>query len=380
MPRLSQLTSTLTSVLPCVGGSSVRTRSSSRQPAEPELAQWLARRAPTEDGTGAIKVIEAAEKEHPRRVALSRRGLKDLPTKVSSLVDTEQLDLSHNQLARWPEQIGGLGKLTHLNVSSNMLNVIPEGVALHTRLESLNARSNHISAISQRTAELRHLHTLDLSVNGLTAVPPEILGLPELKKLSLANNKIGKLCPLVRLYKLKELDLSNNPLGAIPDVPADPANAPMMSQLPAAKLPAGLETLNLANTMLEDIPTSLALPEHLGELKELTYLDVSSNPLLHKLPLGFGAFKKAGSDEVVSLKSPNRPAKLTVFHQGSGVVQGLEQDGRLKSRAGSNPGGGTAPTAASPYGGNWDASSRGYVHRQRGVEPPSSYGPWQGAV
>lgn len=368
MQRLSHLKNTITSVIPCVGGGSGQKRSSNRPHADPEVAQWLARKLPSEDRAGALKVIEAAEKYRHRRVPLSRHGLAELPAKVTSLIATEELDLSKNQLAQWPEQIRGLCNLKDLNISVNSLNGIPAAVALHTRLESLNASSNGISAIAPKVAELRYLRTLDLTDNRLTAVPEEILGLPELRELSLAQNKIGKLTAMDRLYKLKELDLSCNPLGAIPDGPDDPEDALRTRKPPAAKLPAGLEKLHLADTMLEDIPASLALPEHVGKLKSLKYLDVSSNPLLHKLPLDFGAFKTSGPDKVVSLKLPDRKVELTVLHEGTGVVQGLEQDGRLKGRPDSNPGGRAATPTAGPYEGETDAMARRYVQRQRGLQ------------
>lgn len=370
MPRLSGLTNAIASALPCVGESSSWARSSSKKPADPDLAQYVKRKSPSEDRPGAVKVIEAAEKYRHRRVDLSRRGLKELPAKVSSLVATEELDLSKNQLPAWPAQLAGLCNLEHLNVSLNEIGDIPAAITSHTRLRSLTAHSNGICAISMAISGLRHLSKVDLSDNRLKQVPAAILGLPALKDLSLANNQIETLPAMDRMYKLKKLNLSRNPLGAIPDGPEDPEEAIRKGQLPAARLPADLEKLYLADTMLEDLPASLALPEHVGKLKKLKYLDVSSNPDMHKLPLGFGSFKTAGADTVVSLRLPDRTVELTVSHEGSGVARGLDEDGRLMGRAGRDEAARPDASATSSEGGDLDAAARRYLRRQRRPAPP----------
>jgi hypothetical protein len=179
------------------------------------------------------------------------------------------------------------------------------------------------------------------------------------------------------------LDLSKNPLRTFPDGPDNPEAARRNGQQPAAMLPAGLEKLDLTQTELEDLHVSFALPEHVGKLKELKSLDVSGNPLLYKLPLGFGSFKTAGTDEVVSVVSPERTTKLTVSYQGTGVADGLKKDGRLIDGAGRDHAGRSDTSARSTEGNDLDGNARRHIRQQRrqaraGMGLPPGNGPLPG--
>ncbi len=373
MPRISDIVSSFVPSRLCAGGSSSQGPSSSRAgghkpPADPELEGWKRRGYPSEDRASAVKTIESSEKYKRPRVDLSRLALEELPSAMSRLASTEVLNLSGNQLKSWPAELAGLGNLKELNVSFNKIGNIPAEIGALSRLTSLNAQNNWISvnAINAGMAGLRGLRELNLSTNRLTEFPKVILELPQLKKLSLADNQIRTLPAIDRLHQLTELDLSKNPLGAIPDGPDHPegSNGAEDARLPAARLPAGLKKLKLAETLLEDIPASAALPEHVGKLQELKLLDVSSNPLLTQLPIALRTFRTAGPDKV---KSTGRKVELTVLHSGTGVAQGLEQGGRLLGSASLDEANQSNGSSSGTDASDWDANARRYIrqtHRQ----------------
>ncbi len=385
MQRISNIVSSFTSSRLCGGGNSSQGPSSSRGgsrrlPADPELEGWKRRGLPSEHRASAAKTIEESEKHRRPRVDLSSKALEDLPSAVSRLDATKELNLSSNQLKSWPLEITRLGDLKELDVSFNKIGNISADIGALSRLTSLNAQSNLISshAINRGIAGLRALRELNLSTNRLTEFPNVILDLPQLKKLSLADNRIRTLSPMDRLLQLTELDLSKNPLGAIPDGPdhTEGSNGTRGDRLPAARLPAGLKKLKLAETLLEDIPASAALPEHVGKLEHLKLLDVSSNPLLKQLPIAFRTFRTAGPDKV---KSNARRVELTVLHQGTGVAEGLEQGGRLLGSAsldGANPTNGSSSDAS-----DWDTHTSRHIgrsHRQPRTDldaPPGNMPP-----
>ena len=390
MPRFTDIVSSLTPSRLCSGGSSSQGPSSSRGssrrlPTDPELEGWKRGGGPAEHRDSAVKTIEDSHKYRRPRVDLSRLALEDLPFALSRLDATKELNLSTNQLKSWPAQIDGLGGLQELNVSFNKIGSIPAGIRTHTQLKVLNAQNNWISAnaINAGISGLRLLGELDLSNNPLGAFPAAVLDLPQLKKLSLAATGIQTLPPTDRLLHLTELDLSSNPLRMIPGDPDHPESSSSAGRdrLPAARLPAGLKKLNLAETLLEDIPASAALPEHVGKLEKLKVLDVSSNPLLRQLPLAFRTFRTAGSDKV---KSTGRSVELTVKHQGTGVAEGLEEGGRLRGGAGLDGADRSNGASSGTDASDWEASARRHVGHSRrqsrtDLEALGGYGPPAGA-
>lgn len=348
MPRIRDIASSIRSACLHLGGGA----SGSKAPDDPELDRWKKQGAPSENRADAVKAIEGAEKFKRPRVDLSRMALESLPAAVSRLTAATELHLNGNQLSAWPGEIAPLANLKDLNISFNRIVNIPAGIGSLTQLKTLNASSNYIQVMDRALSGLRNLRELDLSRNQLREFPAEILAMPKLKKLALAENGIDRLPATDRMYDLKELDLSRNPLGAIADGIAGTGGV---------KLPAGLKKLMLAETQLEDIPASAALPEHLGSLQELKHLDVSSNPLLHLLPVSFGPFRRDGSGKVTSTA---RAVPLSALHAGTTIVSGLEEGGRLRGRSTDEDTSASGTSGADAEGRQWRANAARQIRRR----------------
>lgn len=279
-------------------------------PSNPGLDRWVAEGCPNERREEAAKPIRKAESNPTarHRIDIKQHALRTLPAALFDLGGMERLNVSENQLQAIPDAMEGLKNLKKLDVSFNLIPNIPPAMGGAVNLTSLNAHRNEIRFIHPDMSKLRQLKKLVLSSNKMREFPAAISDLPKLEELSLADNFIRDLPALEKMQDLKVLDVSRNPLYRI---------------LEESKLPLRLETLRLAETRLEDIDASDALPEHLSELKQLKILDVSKNPLLKRLPVGFDAFDRPTVTEVTTSASADRKVRLTVKHEGTQVLDGL---------------------------------------------------------
>ena len=106
-------------------------------------------------------------------------------------------------------------------------------------------------------AGLGQLQVMVLDNNQVTDLTP-LSGLTNLVSLNLANNQITDLTPLKRLTNLKNLDISDNKVTTL---------------MPLAQL-VNLERLILRNNQVTDKQL-----EHLGSIKQLSYLVLDENQL-----------------------------------------------------------------------------------------------------
>jgi hypothetical protein len=315
-------------------GLSITVSSSKKPPPDPDTELWVGAGLSNEDRQEAQKRVRKAESQaisRPRvnldalkgrtgpHVDLSNLRLTALPPSLSRLTTVQNLDLSCNNLKAFPLVLESMsGHLENLDLSYNQIPNLPPAIVSLKKLVSLDASQNNISYIDDSIKDLTSLTTLNLSGNKLQEVSSGVASLLQLKHLLLAKNLLREVPALANLGTLQTLDLSENPLQAI-DKQRVPNN-----QL---RLPPHLRTLELRSTDLEDmLGNPPALPEHLGRLEKLELLDVSSNPYLSALPLGFGTFQLTGKDEVTS---SGRSVKLTVKCQNTAVLKGLDTDARL---------------------------------------------------
>ncbi|XP_038691933.1 MDIS1-interacting receptor like kinase 2-like [Tripterygium wilfordii] len=319
----------------------------------------------------------------------------------SSFHSLAYLNLSYNKLnGSIPSQISQLTKLISLDLSNNQLSgTIPADIGLLTHLEVLQLGHNSLAGlITQEIGKLKSLNKLSLQGNNLKGPIPTSLGnLTNMTYLDLSNNWLTDTLhefPFSSLLNLFYLDLSSNELrGSIPPqisqltelIYLDLSNNRLSGNIPTeigllthlgvlglgynrlngsiaqeiGKLKS-LNRLSLHGNCLEGpIPTSLGnlsnmtylfLHENLltstihefpfSSLRNLAYLDISSNKLYGSIPPQISQLTKliqlASSDNQLSGNIPAEIGLLThleVLQLGNNRLRGSinQEIGKLKS-------------------------------------------------
>ncbi|KAI9121857.1 hypothetical protein K1719_007247 [Acacia pycnantha] len=144
-----------------------------------------------------------------------------IPTKIGALHNLIYLDLSDNNISGTiPTQIGSLHNLTYLDLSDNNLSgIIPIQIGALHNLINLDLSDNNLSGtIPTQIGSLYHLTYLDLSDNNLSGIIPIQIGaLHNLINLDLSDNNLSGTIPtqIEALHHLTYLDLSDNNLSGI---------------------------------------------------------------------------------------------------------------------------------------------------------------------
>ncbi|XP_026672039.1 protein artichoke isoform X2 [Ceratina calcarata] len=212
---------------------------------------------------------------------LSRNDIGRLGVNAfSRLTELTRLDLSLNALRTIEESsFDGLNKLKWLSLRDNNILLVPT-TAL-TRLPSLThlrMEFNRIAALPIESIEAiaSNLATLALARNLIREIPPGLFQeFERLVRVELSGNALTRLTRdsfLGLEETLLELDVSSNKLATIGGLPLK-----------------RLISLNLAGNRLTRIP-----PETFEHLKNVRYLNLSSNPL-------FGGFPPVFPSSVVDL-------------------------------------------------------------------------------
>ncbi|XP_077226796.1 uncharacterized protein LOC143860143 [Tasmannia lanceolata] len=211
---------------------------------------------------------------------------------LDGLVQLRSLNLSHNSFnGTIPTNLGKGVVLEELQLSKNQFqSQIPEEIMNYTNLTLLDLSENSISgSVPAKIGELSKLETLLLSSNNLTGVIPQSLS--RIKTLSRfaahQNNFTGSIPQGISTY-LRNLDLSYNTLrGLIPSDLLSPPNlqaVDLTSNLLEGAIPTNISR-NLFRLRLSINSLNGSIPLVIGELFNLTYLEVEGNMLTGGIPL-----------------------------------------------------------------------------------------------
>ncbi|KAK3152721.1 hypothetical protein QOZ80_2BG0162680 [Eleusine coracana subsp. coracana] len=252
-----------------------------------------------------------------RHLNLSEMGLVgEVPPQLGNLSRLVSLDVtSYGLYSGDLSWITGLSSLEHLDMSNVNLNASVHWQRDVNMLPSLRVLALIDCALTATVASssrnnLTRLHSLDLSENGIntSTVDAWFWNVPSLRYLGISGNWLPNMLPgpfpesIGNMTRLKELDLFGNYMvGMIPAtlqrlcslqvvvVSANQINGDMsefMTRLPRCAL-RHLQVLHVAAASM-----SGHLPEWIGDMSQLTDLDLSSNNLQGRIPRGIGRLSK----------------------------------------------------------------------------------------
>lgn len=193
-----------------------------------------------------------------KELYLGYNGLTFWNIFLSSMVEVEILDLSHNQIATIPPEIAHLDNLRYLYLTNNQITTLPSEIGNLTNLEYLNVYGNGLTSLPESIEDLNSLEILNLSYNNLTTLFP-VYFLSQLKELYAAGNQLSTISSFIDLLtNLERLDLSSNNL---------------------TSFPSGVVTLTNLNRLYLNSNQITTVPSSIGNLTKLVYLGLSSNQI-----------------------------------------------------------------------------------------------------
>lgn len=268
--------------------------------------------------------------EHALETLAALHSVKDLtfsaknslPANIGKLETLEKLSIDGIEAPiRLPDSIGQLQALQYLYIGSSSDLILPESFADLTALEDLHLRVPNWTPPS-RFYRLTKLKQLDFSNCLATQIPPEISQMEALSTVIFASTSpidLAQALPQVaKIPNLRSIELCVNAL------PAAISQCQQIEKLvlyfsgtkeQPLELPAELfdfprlRVLTITGSYLRDLPpaigrlTSLTelsfnettfpvLPDTIGELQNLEFLNLSGNPALQNLPDSLGKLTK----------------------------------------------------------------------------------------
>ncbi|WOK93893.1 putative LRR receptor-like serine/threonine-protein kinase [Canna indica] len=240
-------------------------------------------------------------------LSLSNKYLTgSIPQEIWNLSSIKVLVISFTGLSGGiPAAIGNLSSLTYLDLNSNKFTgPIPPSIGNLARLEYLDLHINLLNgSIPSEIGKLASLGSLFLGANQLTGSIPKTLGsLKNLTGLILSYNRLeagnaaewGFVDALTNCTRLVLLILTRNALGGV--LPESIANLSKTLQFLsldnnqiAGSIPAEIgNLLNLTEMNLSSNLLSGAIPASLGNIRGLVQMDLSRNRFAGQIPATLG--------------------------------------------------------------------------------------------
>ena len=206
---------------------------------------------------------------HLRKLNISCCGsyatLRYLPNSIGKLINLRELDVSRHDICELPPSFAALIHLRVLCIERGNLSIFPTVLANCTKLRSLSLSGHQIQNLPPWVPDtLTQLRQLYLSGNPLYSLPDNFGNLIELGDLSLSDCHLSRLPDSFRnLTQLYELHIGYNQLNGLPDY---------------FRHFTQLQHLSLRDFIHDEL-TEPIIPEWIGELTHLWWLDVSINNL-----------------------------------------------------------------------------------------------------
>jgi len=214
---------------------------------------------------------------------LAYKNLDSLPFSVSNFTNITQINFYYNNFVEIPSEICNLKSANYLNFSHNQLTSIPEEISNLTNLTELDLSINQITILTNKIGKLENLQKLNLSNNKITEIPIEFDCLENLEDLNISNNKITKIdSNILKLPNLNQLHLTGNDSLDIYD---------FFENLKGVKKQKSFNGyLNWNTDLIINFPKINFIPENIGNITNLSYIDFSSDSIKY-IPKEIGNLK-----------------------------------------------------------------------------------------
>ncbi|KRF78315.1 leucine-rich repeat-containing protein 40 isoform X2 [Drosophila virilis] len=161
---------------------------------------------------------------HTRTLAVNLENLTDVPTHVFELASAEKVhvvDFARNQLSAFPPGLQRMSNLvTELVLAHNVIASVPTFISQFTRITFLNLSNNVIKDLPPEFGLLNTLRELNIANNRFEYLPKGLYELQGLEILVASDNHIKALnvAGLESLPRLNTLDLRNNDIEYVPPI------------------------------------------------------------------------------------------------------------------------------------------------------------------
>ncbi len=207
--------------------------------------------------------------------SFSQSAIVEIPPSIGMLSRLKILDLSHNLIRGIPNEIGNISTLGMLNLFKCRIHgPIPSAIWKLENLEKLNLNENLFmgQTFPSEIGRLTNLKELLISGSQLEGtIPPELGNLSNLKNLEFYSNSIVGTIPSTfeNFTQLRRLDIFHNQLeGAIDFI-------------------SKITEFEIVHMRMNKF--SGTIPEAIGDLKKLAWLDLSGNLLSGEIPSSLGS-------------------------------------------------------------------------------------------
>jgi len=229
--------------------------------------------------------IERCRKQKSKKLDLSCLYLGELSKDFSDLKWLEELNLMNNDLKQLPDWIGNFPKLTMLDLCGNELTSLPDSIGKLSKLKRIDLGSNRLQTLPETFGNLKSLEEFELL---------ETHNHPALEAKWGQGSWFSRLPDSFgNLSSLKSFFVSDTRLTGLPESFGNLKSLRVLwiqeCMTRDFYFPASMKNL----TALEELGLSALdrLPDFIGELKNLTRLDISHNKL-EVLPDFIGNLKK----------------------------------------------------------------------------------------
>ncbi|KAH8311332.1 hypothetical protein KR044_005721 [Drosophila immigrans] len=168
--------------------------------------------------------VDKYKLRHTRTLVVNLEGLTHVPDNVFELAAAENVhvvDFARNQLRELPNGLRHMSKLvTELVLSHNVIAVVQPFISQFTRIAYLNLSNNLLTDLPHEFGVLNTLRELNIANNRFAYIPKAVYELQGLEILLACDNHIKALnvAGLENMGRLNTLDLRNNDIESVPAI------------------------------------------------------------------------------------------------------------------------------------------------------------------
>ncbi|XP_074638252.1 protein flightless-1 homolog [Acropora palmata] len=167
-----------------------------------------------------LRQLPSLTQLHTLHLRNTQRTVSNMPSKLESLVNLADLDLSYNDLPRVPEPVYLIASLKRVNLSHNQITEVSSLIDTWTQIEVLNLSRNQLTGLPAALCKLVALKKLFINGNNINfeGLPTGIGKLYNLEIFMAACNKLECIPEgLCRCIQLRKLILHTNCLFTLPE-------------------------------------------------------------------------------------------------------------------------------------------------------------------